>query len=664
MRTLDAAVVDKAVATIRLLAVDAVEQANSGHPGTPMALAQIAFEIWTRELRYDPKAPGWPDRDRFVLSCGHASMLLYSMLHLSGYDLGLEELKQFRQWGSRTPGHPELHLTPGVETTTGPLGQGISNAVGMALALKMREARLGSADLVGARVFGIASDGDLMEGVSGEVSSIAGHLGLDNLVFFYDDNKITIDGETDLAFSEDVEKRYQAYGWATWTIDGHDRAQIQKALAEAVALKGKPALICAKTRIGIGAPTKENSHKAHGEPLGAAEVKGTKEKLGWASDKTFVVSEDVYALFAERAKEGRALREAWEARMKALSGDAAALWQKLEKREVPADILAQLCAAAPQKEAATRVSAGLVEQRAAALVPSLVGGSADLNPSTKTFIEGSPAVKKGAYAGRNIHFGIREHAMGAILNGMAMTEGFIPFGSTFLVFADYMRPTIRLAALSEVQSLFVFTHDSVYLGEDGPTHQPVEQLWSLRLIPNVDVVRPADPLECAAAWAHALGRKKGPTVLSLTRQNVPVLERPAGFDNTVMLRGGYVLADASNPTMVLVATGSEVSLAVAAKKILDDRGERVRVVSMPCLEAYNRQDDAYRASVLPAGLPRVAIELGVSTPWRALVGENGLVIGHDRFGASAPYKVLAKEFGFVPEAVAATVRAWKKGKAE
>lgn len=661
MQALDSALVQKAVATIRLLAVDAVEKAQSGHPGTPMALADIAFEIWTRHLRYDPKAPNWPDRDRFVLSCGHASMLLYAMLHLSGYDLSLDDLKAFRQWGSKTPGHPEFGITPGVETTTGPLGQGISNAVGMALALKMREARIG-ADLVGARVFGICSDGDLMEGVSGEASSIAGHLGLDNLIFFYDDNHITIDGETSLAFSEDVGKRYESYGWKTWHIDGHDRAQIHKVLDEAVAHKGQPKLIIAKTKIGIGAPTKEGSHKAHGEPLGAGEVKGTKEKLGWPADQTFVVPKEVHGLFEERAKDGRAAREAWEKKMLALAKsnkDAAALWDQLSDRAVPEDILAQLCAVAPEKEAATRVSAGIVEQRAAALVPSLVGGSADLNPSTKTFIEGSPAIKKGSFEGRNIHFGIREHAMGAIVNGIAMTEGFIPFGSTFLVFADYMRPSIRLAALSHIQSIFVYTHDSVYLGEDGPTHQPVEHLWSLRLIPNVDVVRPADALECAAAWAHALGRTKGPTVLSLTRQNLPTLERPAGFDPKAMLRGGYVVADADNPTMVIVATGSEVSLAVQSKKVIEERGERVRVVSMLCLEAFQRQPEAYRDLILPRGVPRVAIELGVTTPWRGLVGNDGLVIGHDSFGASAPWKVIGKELGFVPEAVAATVRAWR-----
>lgn len=654
----------KAVATVRMLSVDGVEKAQSGHPGTPMALADITVEVWLRHLRYDPARPKWADRDRFVLSCGHASMLLYSMLHLSGYDLSIDDLKQFRQWGSRTPGHPEMHLTDGIETTTGPLGQGISNAIGMALALKMRAARVSKKSLVGARVFGIASDGDLMEGVSAEASSIAGHLGIDNLVFFYDDNKITIDGETDLSFSEDVAKRYEAYGWAVWKIDGHDHAQIRTALDEALALTGKPKLIIAKTHIGIGAPTKQDTSKAHGEPLGAKEVKGTKEALGWPVEPTFYVPEEVYALFRERAAEGRAVREAWEKEMEGFAASnaaEAASLQALLARKVPDTLFDELLAAAPKKESATRSSAGVIEQRAAALVPSLVGGSADLNPSTKTFIEGSPAIKAGEYVGRNIHFGIREHAMGAIVNGIAATEGFIPFGSTFLVFSDYMRPTIRLAALSQLHSLFIYTHDSLYLGEDGPTHQPVEQLWAMRLIPNVDVVRPADGLECAAAWTHALTRTNGPTVMALTRQNLPHLDRPEGFDPRTMLQGGYVLADAVDPTLVVIATGSEVAVAVAAKPLLDTRGERVRIVSMPCLEAFQRQSDAYRNSVLPPGVPRVVVELGVSTPWRALVGESGLVIGYDHFGHSAPAKIIAKEIGFVPEAIAATIRAFRRG---
>ncbi len=664
MTTLDPDSTQKAVATIRMLAVDGVEKANSGHPGTPMALAQIALEIWMRHLRYDPEHPGWPDRDRFVLSCGHASMLLYSMLHLSGYEVTLDDLKHFRQWGSKTPGHPELHITPGVETTTGPLGQGISNAVGMAIALKMRAARSPRRGLVRSRVFGIASDGDLMEGVSSEASSVAGHLGLDNLIFFYDDNHITIDGDTELAFSEDVAKRYEAYGWATWTIDGHDNDQIRKALDEAVALQGKPKLIVARTHIAIGAPTKQDTSKAHGEPLGEAEIKGAKEKLGWPADKTFYVPDDVYGMFKERAKEGRTSREAWErelASLKKAEPDAARAFEDQLTVSVPENLLAELVAAAPKKEAATRVSSGIVEQRVAALVPSLVGGSADLNPSTKTYIEKSPAIKRGEFAGRNLHFGIREHGMGSIVNGIAATEGFIPFGSTFLVFSDYMRPTIRLAAISHLRSIFVFTHDSLYLGEDGPTHQPVEHLWAMRIIPNVDVVRPADPLECAAAWAHAVARDKGPTVLALTRQNVPVLERASDFDPKAMLRGGYVLADASEPTLAIIATGSEVSLAVQTKKVLEGKGERVRVVSMPCLEAFLRQPADVRESILPASLPKVSLELGISTPWRAVVGERGLTIGFDHFGYSAPAKVIAEQIGFVPEAVAATIRAWRKG---
>jgi transketolase len=553
-----------------------------------------------------------------------------------------------------------------VETTTGPLGQGISNAVGMALAQKMLEERSGKRGLFDGRIFGIASDGDLMEGVASEASSIAGHLGLDNLVFFYDDNDITIDGATNLAFGEDVRKRYESYGWATWSIDGHDHAEIAKALDEAVALVGKPKLIVAKTRIGIGAPTKEGTSKAHGEPLGSKEAQATKKALGWPEEPTFLVPDEVYQLFARRAEEGRAAHAAWRAAFDAFvaEGGAQASLAKalLEGPKVPPNLLAELVAAAPEKDAATRVSAGIVEQRAAALVPALVGGSADLNPSTKTYIEGSPAITRGAFAGRNLHFGIREHGMGAVMNGLAMSGAFIPFGSTFLVFSDYMRPTIRIAALSHLQSIFVFTHDSLYLGEDGPTHQPVEHLWSLRLIPNVDVVRPADARECAAAWTHALERSKGPTVLSLTRQNVPPLARPAGFDDALMLKGGYVLSDADGPTVVLVATGAEVSLALDAKRLLEAKGERVRVVSMPCVEAFSRQDAAYRDQVLPRDVAKVSIELGVTTPWRAIVGADGLCIGHDGFGHSAPAKVIAAELGFVPEAVAATVRAYLRAR--
>jgi transketolase len=668
-RTHDPALVQKAVHTLQMLAVDAIEKANSGHPGAPMGLASIAFEIWTRHLRYDPTDPAWPDRDRFVLSCGHASMLLYGLLHVGGYDLPMDELQHFRQLGSRTPGHPEAHLTPGVETTTGPLGQGISNAVGMALSLKMLAARVnGVAPVVTARVFGICSDGDLMEGVSAEASSLAGHLGLDNLVFFYDDNKITIDGSTSLAFGEDVGRRFEAYGWFVQHVDGHDHEQIRAALDRAVEQKGKPSLVVARTHIGMGSPKKQDTSKAHGEPLGADEVKATKQAIGWPLEPTFLVPDDVRALFAERAKDGQRAHALWKdalAKLEREGGETAALYAKLLAREVPENLFDELVKAAPAKDAATRVQSGLLEQKVAALVPSLVGGSADLNPSTKTFIEGSPAIAAGRFEGRNIHFGIREHAMGAILNGMALTEGFIPFGSTFLVFSDYMRPAIRIAALSRIQSIFVFTHDSVYLGEDGPTHQPVEHYWALRVIPNLDLVRPCDALECAAAWAHALGRKHGPTALALSRQKTTNLPRPEGFDPKVMLRGAYVLAEAEGgaPTLVVVATGSEVEVAVAAKKLLEsgDGGERVRVVSAPCWDQFEREDAAYRDAVLPPGVPRAVVEIGVTAPWRGVVGERGLVIGHDGYGISAPDKVIQEHLGFTPKAVAERIRAWRKG---
>lgn len=661
-RAYDPKLVDQAVHTLQMLAVDGVEKANSGHPGTPMALAPIAFEIFTRHLRYDPKAPDWTDRDRFVLSCGHASMLLYGVLHLAGYDLSLDDLKQFRQLGSRTPGHPEVGVTPGVEMTTGPLGQGISTAVGMALSLKMLAARFPGEDVVSARVFGIASDGDLMEGVSCEASSLAGHLGLDNLVFFYDDNRITIDGATSLAFSEDVAARYASYGWWVTQIDGHDHAQIRAALDEAVAVKGKPKLIVARTHIGIHSPRQDMS-KAHGEPLGAKDVEATKRAIGWPLEPTFHVPGEVRALFAERAADGVAEHAAWRARVAAFEqkgGDAPALYRQLVAKAVPSDLFEQLVAAAPAKDAATRVQAGLVEQTLAALVPSLAGGSADLNPSTKTFIEGSASIARDSFAGRNVHFGIREHAMGAIMNGMALAPGFVPFGSTFLVFSDYMRPAIRLAALSHLQAVFVFTHDSLYLGEDGPTHQPVEHVAALRLIPNLDVVRPADALECAAAWAHAMARTKGPTAFALTRQKTANVARPAGFDPRVMLRGAYVLSEAEGgaPEAVVVATGSEVELALGAQRALAAAGRRVRVVSAPCWSAFEREPAAWRDAVLPPGVRRAVIELGRTDAWRGVVGLEGLVIGHDAFGLSAPDKDIQRHLGFTVDAVASKLGAW------
>jgi len=655
MDSLDPALVSKAVATLRMLAVDGVERANSGHPGTPMALSEITVELWLRHLRYDPRAPAWPGRDRFVLSCGHASMLLYGALHLAGYELSLDDLRSFRQWGSKTPGHPELGLTPGVETTTGPLGQGISNAVGMALAYKMLEERSGKRGLFKGRVFGIASDGDLMEGVASEASSIAGHLGLDNLVFFYDDNDITIDGGTGLAFSEQVKQRYESYGWATWTIDGHDHAAIARALDEAVALEGKPKLILAKTRIGIGAPTKEGTSKAHGEPLGAKEVAATKQALGWPAEPTFLVPEEVYALFRSRAEEGRRAHEAWKTDYDAFvasgSAEAKLVAGLLGAEKLPEGLLAELVAAAPTKEAATRVSAGVVEQRAAALVPALVGGSADLNPSTKTYIEGSPAIARGAYAGRNLHFGIREHGMGAIMNGLAMSGAFIPFGSTFLVFSDYMRGSIRLSSLMELSSLWIFTHDSVFVGEDGPTHQPIEHVAALRIIPGLEVYRPADAAETAACFASAINRQK-PSAMILTRQNLPVMAEKQGEIWEGAQKGAYILDDVEDaPDVILAATGSEVSLARQVKKALVEHSISARIVSVPCLEVFREQEVDYIIDVVPIDVPVVTMEAGVTFGWEDLAGDLGLTLGINRFGMSGPGQKVYEELGMTVQSI-------------
>ena len=659
MLRIDAKLAEQAVKTIQMLAVDGVEKAGCGHPGAPMGLAAITFEIWMRQLRVDPKDPAWPNRDRFVLSCGHASMLLYAMLHLSGHDVSLDDLKNFRQWDSKTPGHPEAHHTPGVETTTGPLGQGIANAVGMATSIKMMAARFGD-ELFDARVFGIASDGDMMEGLSGEACSLAGHLGLGNLVFFYDDNRITIDGGTDLAFSEDVGKRYEAFGWHVQYIDGHDHAAIREALDDACDEKQRPSLIVARTRIGKGSPNKENSAKAHGEKLGEDEVVATKKNIGWPTEPTFLVPDEVKALFAERAEQVGELRKSWLGKLTAYRADAANAqrYDALVERRVPSDLLDQLVAAIPDKAAATRVTSGVLQQTVAQQVPSLMGGSADLTPSTKTYINDSGSLRKGDFSGRNVHFGVREHAMGAFANGVALSDGFIPYTATFLVFSDYMRPAMRLAALSQLQSLFIFTHDSVYLGEDGPTHQPVEHFWALRVIPNLDLVRPCDALECAASWVHALSRTKGPTAFALTRQNVPNLPRPDGFDPKQMLRGAYVIDDAADPDVVIVATGSEVAVALEAKRGLADTGKAIRVVSAPCWDQFERQPQDYRDSIIPPGSRRVAIEIGITSPWRGLVGLDGLVIGHDAFGHSAPWETIRSQFGHDPDSVTKRIREW------
>jgi len=649
---------EQAVRTVRFLSVDAVEKAGSGHPGTPMALAGITVDLFTRYLRYNPEDPAWPNRDRFVLSCGHASMLLYSVLHLAGYDVSVDDLKAFRQYESKTPGHPEYSHTPGVETTTGPLGQGLGNAVGMALAAKLAGERVNHADasLIDYRVFVLASDGDIMEGVAGEAASLAGHLKLDNLVVVYDANQITIDGATDLSFSEDVAGRFESLGWQVWHVDGHAPEEVRRALDAAVAAE-RPALIVARTHIGYGSPNKQDSAAAHGAALGADEVRATKEAAGWPLEPTFHVPAEAYEPFRAWREENQRAYDAWQKKVQGLQGDTLQSFKALLNREVPADLLEQLIAARSTKADATRGHAGHIQQKVAELVPGLVGGSADLAGSVKTTIKGGGDIGPGAFGGRNFHFGVREHGMGAILNGLALSGLFVPYGSTFLIFSDYMRPPMRLAALMRQQVVYVFSHDSIYLGEDGPTHQPVEQLWSLRLVPNLDVVRPADSLECAAAWTHALSRRDGPTVLSLTRHTVPELPRPADFDPRQMLDGAYVLAEAADPTLVLIATGSEVSVALEAKALLERaelgaRAQRVRVVSMPCVEAFLRLPPEKKNAVLPPGVRRATFEIGVTTPWRAIAGLDGICIGLDRFGASAPWKEIATRFGFTAAQVA------------
>ncbi len=648
---------EQAVQTLRFLAVDAVEKANSGHPGTPMALATAAVELFANHLRYLPEDPHWPNRDRFVLSCGHASMLLYGILHLSGYDLPIEEIKRFRQLGSKTPGHPEYGHTPGVETTTGPLGQGFANAVGMALAGKMAGARVNDSDSrpIDYRVYAFASDGDLMEGISAEAASLAGHLALDNLVVLYDDNHITIDGNTELSFSENAALRFEASGWVTQKIDGHDRGQLAAAFERAKTAT-KPTLIVARTTIAIGAPNKQGTSAAHGSALGKEEVRATKEKAGWPLEPDFLVPKEARLAFADRVAKNREEYRRWQEAVSALPEARSAALRELLERQVPGNLYRQLLdevqrSGLGNKADATRSHSGKIIQKVAELVPTLVSGSADLNASTKTNIKATTSVEAGDYAGRNLHYGIREHAMGGISSGLVLSGYFHPVCSTFLVFADYMRPSIRLASIMQQPVTYVFTHDSIFVGEDGPTHEPIEQVWSLRLIPNLDVVRPADAVECAAAWAHALGRKDGPTALCLTRQTVPALERADGFDPDQVLKGAYVLESDQSPDLVLIASGSEVGVAVQAADLLRKRGRRVRVVSAPCWDVFRRQPIPYQEEVLPASVRRASIEAGVTTPWADAVGIDGIRVGIDRYGSSAPYQELASEYGLTAEQV-------------
>jgi transketolase len=652
---------EKCVDTIRMLAADAVQQANSGHPGMPMGAADMAFVLWTRHLRFDPRDPRWLGRDRFVLSAGHGSMLLYGLLHLAGFDLSLDDLKAFRQMGSRTPGHPEFGHTPGVEVTSGPLGQGFANGVGMALGQAMLAARLGpGSPLEDHFVYGIAGDGDLMEGVSAEAASFAGHNRLGRLVYLYDDNQITIDGKTAIAFTgEDVTRRFEAYGWHVQAVDGRDHDGIDAAIAAAKAERSRPSLIRVRTTIGFGSPRKAGTSGVHGAPLGEEELLATRRNLGWPESPRFLVPDEVRAFWQEVRAERQADAAAWRARERAwrtAKPAEAALLDAHLGRTVPADLRARLLEGADAADA-TRKLGSAVLQKVAAAVPSLVGGSADLAESNLTDIKGAGAVGTGSFDARNIHYGIREHAMGAIANGLAYDGLFVPMSATFLVFSEYMRPPVRLAALSGLQAVYVWTHDSIFLGEDGPTHQPVEQLTALRAIPNLHVVRPADGLEVAMAWAHALERRDGPTALVLTRQKLARVAR-GRFDPDACARGGYVVSEAPGATVTVAATGSELPLAQAALELLARKGIAARLVSVPCLACFEAQPEEWQEQVLPRDHRIAAVEAGRGTEWWRWVGRDGLVIGIDRFGASAPEKALAEAYGLTPARVAERIERW------
>jgi len=647
---------------IRALAMDAVQKANSGHPGAPMGMAEIAEVLWRRHLRHNPANPQWADRDRFVLSNGHGSMLIYALLHLTGYGLSIDDLKNFRQFGSRTAGHPEVGHTPGVETTTGPLGQGISNAVGLALAEKVLAAEFNRPghEIVDHATYAFLGDGCLMEGISHEACSLAGTLGLGKLIAFYDDNGISIDGHVEGWFTDDTPKRFEAYGWQVIpNVAGHDPEAIEQALRAARAETGKPTLICCKTVIGLGAPNKAGSHDVHGAPLGADEIAAARAAIGW-NHAPFEIPADVYAAWDAKAK-GAALESDWNARFAAYRAAFPELAAEFARRmagQLPADWAAASAKAiaeiaAKAENIATRKASQNAINAFAPLLPELIGGSADLAGSNLTLWKGSKGVSKTS-GGNYIYYGVREFGMTAIANGLALHGGLIPYTATFLVFSDYARNAIRMAALMKQRQIMVYTHDSIGLGEDGPTHQPVEHVSSLRLIPNLDVWRTADATETAVAWAAAIERKDGPSVLALSRQNLPTVTGAIAADS--IRRGGYVLSDAANAQAVLIATGSEIKLALDAQKALADAGIATRVVSLPCADVFERQDNAYRESVLPRGIPRVAIEAGVTDFWRKYVGLDGAVIGIDRFGESAPAGELFKFFGFTVDNVVATVK--------
>ena len=650
--------------------MDAVQQAESGHPGTPMALAPLAWVLWQRHLRVDPADPAWPDRDRFVLSCGHACMLMYAALYLTGFDLTLDDIKQFRQWGSRTPGHVEHGVTPGVEATTGPLGQGVGNAVGMAIAEAHLAARFNRPghSIIDHYTYFIASDGDLMEGISHEACSLAGHLRLGKLIGLYDDNHITIDGSTDLAFSDDTARRFESYGWHVQRVaDGNDTDALDAAIRAARSVTDRPSLIIVRTHIAYGSPHKQDTAEAHGAPLGVEEVRLTKQALGWPSLEAFDVPEAAVAEWRKAKARGAKLHAEWQSRWEAYRRTFPDLAPELERGlagTLPAGWDADLPAFGPKDAQATRAASGKVLNAIAPKLPELIGGSADLTGSNLTEIKGSQAVAAGHLGERNFHFGVREHAMGAVLNGLAYHGGLIGFGGTFLIFSDYMRPSIRLAALANLKVIYVFTHDSIGLGEDGPTHQPIEHLAALRAIPNVTVIRPSDATETVEAWRAAIRHQGGPVALALTRQKLSVVDRSRFASAEGLHRGAYVLADppGGQPQVVLLATGSEVEIALVAHDQLSREGIAARVVSMPCMEYFAAQPQSYRDDVLPPGLTgRIAIEAAASQSWWRWVGEGGVIVGLDHFGASAPYQRIYKEFGLTAERLVAEAKALVSG---
>ena len=650
----------QAINAIRFLSADAIQGANSGHPGLPMGTAAIAYTLWTRHLRHNPANPDWPDRDRFILSGGHGSMLLYSLLHLTGYEVSLDDIKNFRQWGSITPGHPEYGITPGVETTTGPLGQGFANGIGFAIAEAHLSAVYNQPDfpIIDHYTYGIVTDGDLMEGVTAEAASLAGHLQLGKVIYLYDDNRISIEGSTELTFTEDRGARFEAYGWQVLHVeDGNDVSAIDTAITKA---KGdpRPSLIICRTHIGYGLPTKQDTAAAHGSPPGDEELDGAKKALNWPVEPRYFIPNEILEFYRNALKEGLKTERSWNDLFSAYEKKYPNQTAEL-KRRISGELVKKWEEAIPHFEGdpkgiATRAASGKVINALSAVVPELIGGSADLAPSTKTWIDGSKDFQAGQYQGKNFHFGVREHGMGALINGLAIHGGIIPYGGTFLVFSDYMRPAIRISALSHIPSIWVFTHDSIGVGEDGPTHQPVEHFAALRAIPNLVVLRPGDANEVTQAWAFALSHREGPTVLALSRQSIPVLDRSVYSPAEGLQQGAYILRDYGDkdPELILMASGSEVDLIVKAGEKLAGDGINLRLISFPSWELFREHDDSYRNKILPPGISaRLAVEAGISQGWHEWVGDQGKIMAVDRYGASAPAGRIYSEFGLTVEAV-------------